>query len=73
MNESKHLKKKKTLIQFSDGSSCHMFFYTYKKESLVESDIKSNLFWKHRVNTLELESRKSNLLYYYNKLFIKTK
>jgi hypothetical protein len=73
MNNSKHLKKKKILIQFSDGSSSSLFCYVHKKEFLVESDIKSNLIWKNVVESLESDKIKYNNLYNYNKLFSKTK
>lgn len=48
MNNHKHLKKSKILIQFSDGSSIYSFCFTKKKELLTEVDIKSNSIWKDR-------------------------
>lgn len=73
MNNHKHLKKKKILIQFSDGSSSSLFCYTYKKELLVESDIKSNITWNNANKSLDIDKVKNNNLYNYYKLFIKTK
>jgi len=73
MNNYKLLKKKKVLIQFSDGSSSFVSCYLYKKELLVESDIKSNTIWKNLVESLETDKIKNNNVYNYNKLFSKTK
>ena len=73
MNNFKHLKKKKILIQFSDGSSSFLFCYVHKKEFLVESDIKSNLIWKNAIKSSESDKIKHDNLYDYNKLFSKTK
>lgn len=73
MNNHKHLKRKRILIQFSDGSSSSLFCYVYKKELLVESDIKSNSIWNNINKSLDSDKMKNNDLYNYHKLFIKTK
>jgi hypothetical protein len=73
MNNCKHLKNKKVLIQLSDGSSLRLNCYINKKEVLIESDIKLNSFWKFESNSLELNNSKSYLFNDYKKLFIKHK
>ena len=72
MNNSNHLKKKNILVQFSDGSSSFISFYIDKKEFLSESDIKSNLIWRTKMNSSETDNKKSNF-YHYTKLFVKNK
>ncbi len=73
MNNYKHLKKKKLIVQFSDGSSSSLTFYINKKELLAESDIKSNIAWKAKLDCLEVDNKKTNSSYNYDKLFAKIK
>lgn len=73
MNNYKHLKKRKVLVQFSDGSSSYLFSYIHKKELLIESDIKSNPIWKMKTDNLDVDNKKTIFLYNYNKLFSKNK
>jgi hypothetical protein len=73
MNNNKHLKKKRILVQFSDGSSSSLFCYVYKKELLVESDIKSSVIWNNVIESLESDKEKNNNTYNYYKLFSKIK
>ena len=47
MDNRRHLKKKRVLLQFSDGSSTFIFCFVKKKELLTEVDIKSSVFWKN--------------------------
>ena len=71
MNNYKHLKHHKVLIQLSDGSSLKMYCNINKKEFLVESDIKSNLLWKNKPNLIDVNSLNTHLTNNYKKLFIK--
>jgi len=73
MNNCKHLKNKKVLIQLSDGSSLRLNCYINKKEVLIESDIKLSSFWKFESNSIEINNLKSHLFNDYKKLFIKHK
>jgi len=73
MNSCKHLKNKKVLVQFSDGSSLYLNCYINKKEAFIESDIKLNSFWKYDFNSVESNNLKSHLFNDYKKLFIKHK
>lgn len=74
MNNSKHLKKKKVLIQFSDGSSTSMFCYIKKKELLTEVDIRSSILWKNdAVNEIIYNKDKGRFLKTFDKLFLITK
>nr|YP_010577921.1 ribosomal protein L31 [Cryptomonas pyrenoidifera]UZP15141.1 ribosomal protein L31 [Cryptomonas pyrenoidifera] len=73
MNNYKHLKKKKFIVQFSDGSSSSLTSYIHKKELLIESDIKSSLIWKTKTNCIEPDNKKINFFYNYDKLFTKIK
>jgi hypothetical protein len=71
MNNYKHLKKNRVLIQFSDGSSVYLFCYIKKKELLTEVDIKSNVFWKNDVMINETVDNKDRALNNFKKLFLK--
>ena len=73
MNNSNHLKKIKTLIQFSDGSSICLYCYSSKKELLIESDIKSNLVWKSSKSANEADIPRNKLSSSLKKLFNKAK
>ena len=73
MNNSNHLKKVKTLMQFSDGSSIFLYCYSSKKELLIESDIKSNPTWKNSKFANEVDITKNKLSVSLKKLFNKTK
>jgi hypothetical protein len=73
MNNSKHLKKNKVLIQFSDGSSTYLFCSIKKKELLTEVDIKSNIFWNNDTNINETIDNKDKTLNNFKKLFLKSK
>ena len=59
MNNCKHLKNKKVLIQLSDGSSLRLNCYINKKEVLIESDIKLSPFWKFESSSVEINNLKS--------------
>jgi hypothetical protein len=72
MNNSNHLKRKKTLIQFSDGSSSYILSYINKKEFILELDTKSNPLW----NNVSVESSKvieERSAYFNRKFFNKNK
>lgn len=73
MNNSKHLKKNRTLIQFSDGSSVYLFCSMRKTELLTEVDIKSNIFWNNKTNANEIFDNKDKTLNNFKKLFLKLK
>ena len=73
MNNSKHLKKNKLLIQFSDGSSVYLFCSTKKKELLTEVDVRSNVFWKNNLAVNEVINDKDKVINSFKKLFIKLK
>ena len=73
MNNFKHLKKKKVLIQFSDGSSTYLFCLMKKKELLTEVDIKSNIFWNDNSIINETLDNKDKALNNFKKLFLKIK
>jgi len=73
MNNYKHLKKNRVLIQFSDGSSVYLFCYMKKRELLTEVDIKSNIFWKNDVMINETVDNKDRALNNLKKLFFKLK
>ena len=73
MNNSRHLKKSKTLIQFSDGSSVYLFCSIKKRELLTEVDIKSNIFWNNKINVNETVDNKDRALNNFKKLFLKLK
>jgi hypothetical protein len=73
MNNCKHLKKNKILIQFSDGSSVCLFCSTKKKELLTEVDIRSNAFWNNSTITNETIDNKDKALNNFKKLFLKSK
>ncbi len=73
MNNSKHLKKNKTLIQFSDGSSVYLLCSLKKKELLTESDIRSNVFWNNSIIINETLDDKNKALNNFKKLFLKSK
>jgi hypothetical protein len=73
MNNCKHLRKKKVLIQLSDGSSLHLNCYINKKEALIESDIRLSSLWKFESNSIDLNNLKSHSFNDYKKLFIKNK
>ena len=73
MNNYKHLKKNRVLIQFSDGSSVYLFCYMKKRELLTEVDIKSNIFWKNDVMINETVDNKDRALNNLKKLFLKLK
>lgn len=73
MNNSKHLKKNKVLIQFSDGSSSYLFSSMKKKELLTEVDIKSNVFWNNKNNANEIIDNKDITFNNFKKLFLKLK
>lgn len=71
MNNSNHLKKIKTLVQLSDGSSVYIFCYNRKKELLTDSDIKSHQFWKNNMLPTEQNNLKDKLSNSFKKLFNK--
>lgn len=73
MNNSKHLKKNKLLIQFSDGSSVYLFCSTKKKELLTEVDVRSNVFWNNGTIANETIDNKDRALNNLKKLFFKSK
>jgi|LakMenEpi03Aug12_release.lakeMendotaPanAssembly.Ray.scaffolds.fasta_scaffold253311_2 hypothetical protein len=74
MNNYKHLKKKKVLIQFSDGSSILLFLSVKKKELLTEVDIKSNISWKSNIiNEIVYNKDNDRSLKIFDKLFLKIK
>lgn len=73
MNNFKHLKNKKVLVQLSDGSSLHLNCYINKKEILVESDIKLSPLWKFESNLGDPKNLKPNFFNDYKKLFTKSK
>ena len=73
MNNYKHLKKNRVLIQFSDGSSVYLFCYMKKRELLTEVDIKSNIFRKNDVMINETVDNKDRALNNLKKLFFKLK
>jgi hypothetical protein len=73
MNNHKHLKKSKILIQFSDGSSIYSFCFTKKKELLTEVDIKSNSIWNNDTFINESINNKDKTLNNLKKLFLKLK
>ncbi len=73
MNNSRHLRKSKTLIQFSDGSSVYLFCSIKKRELLTEVDIKSNIFWNNKINVNEIVDNKDRTLNNFKKLFLKLK
>ncbi len=73
MNNSKHLKKNRILVQFSDGSSVYLFCSMKKKELLTEVDIRSNVFWNNDTNINETVDDKYKTLNNFKKLFLKLK
>jgi ribosomal protein L31 len=73
MNNCKHLKKNKILMQFSDGSSVYLFCSTKKKELLTEVDIRSNIFWNNGTVINETTDNKDKALNNFKKLFLKLK
>jgi hypothetical protein len=73
MNNSKHLKKNRILVQFSDGSSIYLFCSMKKKELLTEVDIRSNVFWNNDTNINETVDDKYKTLNNFKKLFLKLK
>jgi hypothetical protein len=73
MNNYKHLKKNKILIQFSDGSSISLFCSIKKKELLTEVDIKSSIFWRNDLTTDKGVNNKDKTLNNFKKLFLKLK
>lgn len=74
MNNYKHLKKKKVLIQFSDGSSILLFLSVKKKELLTEVDVKSNISWKSNIiNEIVYNKDNDRSLKIFDKLFLKIK
>jgi hypothetical protein len=73
MNNYKHLKKNKALIQFSDGSSINLFCFIKKKELLTEVDIKSNSLWRNDLIVNETVGNKDRTLNNFKKLFLKLK
>jgi hypothetical protein len=73
MNNYKHLKKNKILMQFSDGSSISLFCSIKKKELLTEVDIKSSIFWRNDLTTDKGVNNKDKTLNNFKKLFLKLK
>ena len=73
MNNCKHLKKNKILIQFSDGSSTYLFCSMRKKELLTEVDIRSNILWNNGTISNETIDDKYKALNIFKKLFSKSK
>jgi hypothetical protein len=73
MNNYKHLKKNKVLIQLSDGSSIFLYCCVKKKELLSELDIRSNILWKNNLAVNEVISDKDKALDSFKKLFLKVK
>ena len=71
INNYKHLKKKKVLLQFSDGSSIFIFCFVKKKELLTEVDIRSSVFWKNdTLNEVAFNRDSRRSLKIFDKLFI---
>ena len=73
MNNYKHLKKNKVLIQLSDGSSISLHCWMKKKELLSELDIRSNILWKNNLAVNEVVNDKDKVINSFKKLFIKLK
>jgi hypothetical protein len=73
MNNYKHLKKNKILMQFSDGSSISLFCSIKKKELLTEVDIKSSIFWRNDLTIDKGVNNKDKTLNNFKKLFLKLK
>jgi predicted MPP superfamily phosphohydrolase len=73
MNNYKHLKKNKIVMQFSDGSSISLFCSIKKKELLTEVDIKSSIFWRNDLTTDKGVNNKDKTLNNFKKLFLKLK
>lgn len=73
MNDLIQLRKKKILVQFSDGSIASLSCLTVKKDLLVEVDVKSSLFWKAKTNTSKGLIEKDKMLKDFKKLFSKVK
>lgn len=73
MNNNKHLKKNKVLMQFSDGSSIYLFCSIKKKELLTEVDIKSSIFWRNDLTTNKGPDNRDRTLDNFKKLFLKLK
>ena len=72
--KSNHLRKKRILIQLSDGSSMNLICFIEKKEFLTESDIRSNPYWKSSSNGSENSNiLKNKSLTSLKKLFNKSK
>lgn len=67
-----HLKKTKVLTQFSDGSASFFYYYSNKKENVMELDIRSNSIWKNdNSKTLDLKENRSTL--FLKRFFFKKK
>jgi len=63
MKDFKHLKKKKVLVQFSDGSVCSLFVHIEKKELLFESDIRSKITWKDKGDFVKTDNLENKEIY----------
>lgn len=73
MNNYRHLKRDKVLVQLSDGSSICLFCSMKKREFLTELDIKSNILWNNDSSINETVISKDKVFKNFKKLFLKTK
>ena len=70
MSFNNHLKRVKVLTQFSNGSASFFYFYSNKKEIVMELDIMSNPIWKNN-NDKVLDFKENRSLRFLNKFFFK--
>lgn len=70
MSFNNHLKRVKVLTQFSNGSASFFYFYSNKKEIVMELDIMSNPIWKNN-NDKVLDFKENRSLRFLNKFFLK--